>query len=144
MSIDRQPSKPQLSGVPVTWEWNGWWIDELPIGETVEQAIRYYVCRFTSSLIKENCRRWHLGTGCKVSEDIKPIISRRRTYSHLSISRADLKIAVSLLSWHCGIRYLPSRWDNGSPDFCRLCEDEEEVRGRLNIYYVRSGYSSTV
>lgn len=68
-------------------------------------------------------RRRHLEADCSVFiKAIWPAFSRTKN-SLLSHSRSDLRI----LSGHCSITYLTSRWDSIVRDYCRLHNDEGVV-----------------
>lgn len=80
-------------------------------------------------------RRWHLETGCRVSKAIMPVIWRRRTSSLISLSGN----VVGILTDHCSIRYLKSRWDNSIPDYVKM----KKRLIRLNIFFTEASFYQT-
>ena len=43
------------------------------------------------------------------------------------LDREGLRTLTGFLTGHCAVRAFTSRWDRDIPDFCRLCEDVEEL-----------------
>lgn len=91
----------------------------LPVNETVKTPISYYVSALKKLLSKKLWVRSHFETGCRECKAIWSAISvRRRTRSLLSLNMSDLRIVVEIMTGHCNIRYLTSRWNNSVPDYC--------------------------
>lgn len=78
---------------------------------------------FKTSPIEEAERRWHLKTNCMISKAILSLISRSKTIC-LHHLEGLIQILV-ILTGHCCIRYLTSRWNNRVPHYCRLCENKD-------------------
>lgn len=43
------------------------------------------------------------------------------------MAKLDLKIKVDIITRHCNIRTMTSKWGDDDMDDCRLCKDEEET-----------------
>ncbi|XP_058978632.1 uncharacterized protein LOC109613882 [Musca domestica] len=97
----------------------------------IESSVKPPLCHFFQVLHKHYLGRfqqnWLSGRGCIISKKIWPVNSERRSRSLLSMTKLDLKLVVGLITGHCNIKAMTSKWGGDDTEYCRLCQDEEET-----------------
>ncbi|XP_073821296.1 uncharacterized protein [Musca autumnalis] len=98
----------------------------------IENSVKPPLCYFMR-LLEQGYRDkasqiWQNEPGCRVSNAIWPLLSKRRTSSLLSLKKVELRLTVGLITGHCNIRAMSYKWGRTEgADYCRLCEDKEEL-----------------
>ena len=99
----------------------------LLIERSVKPPISYFIGRIRAFYCEVVGNRWLREPACRISKSIWPEFSHKRTSSLLDHNKREIKIVVGIITGHCKVRSLTSKWDSSGEDYCRLCEDEEEV-----------------
>ncbi|XP_073841439.1 uncharacterized protein [Musca autumnalis] len=96
----------------------------------IENSVKPPLCYFMR-LLEQGYRNkasqiWQNEPGCRVSKAI--CLSKRRTSSLFLLKKVELRLTVGLITGHCNIRAMSYKWGRTEgADYCRLCEDEEEL-----------------
>ncbi|KAI8119285.1 hypothetical protein CVS40_9192 [Lucilia cuprina] len=64
---------------------------------------------------------------CRVSRTLWPKLNPKATRMLLGLDRKSARILVGVITGHCSIEAFGGNGVGNSQDFCRLCEDEEEL-----------------
>ncbi|XP_058987393.1 uncharacterized protein LOC131806753 [Musca domestica] len=97
----------------------------------IDNSVKPPLCHFLQIVHKhyheKTQQKWLDETGCTISKRIWPVLSEKRTRSLMSLSKPDLKLVVGIITGHCKVRAMTSKWDSDDIDYCRICQDEEEI-----------------
>ncbi|XP_055857796.1 uncharacterized protein LOC129920526 [Episyrphus balteatus] len=70
---------------------------------------------------------WKTRDDCSIAISLWPKINEKGTRYILSLSKKNIRILIGVLTGHCAIGTMAIRMGVFSPDFCRSCQDEEEI-----------------
>ncbi|XP_058982786.1 uncharacterized protein LOC131804232 isoform X1 [Musca domestica] len=94
-------------------------------------SVKPPLCHFLQVIHKhyseKNQQKWLDEIGCTIPKRIWPTLSEKRTRSLMSLSKPDLILVVGIITGHCKVRAMTSKWDSDGIDYCRICQDEEEI-----------------
>lgn len=77
--------------------------------------------------VKETNEKWARIPTCRVTRMVWPCLDLHRTKALLSLAKKDVSVVVSLVTGHCLIGEFAKKCRFPYNDFCRSCQDEEEL-----------------
>lgn len=92
---------------------------ELPIGKLIANLKEETIDLVNSS--------WKSRNDCRISRHLWPAIDTKRTADLLKLCKNDIRMLIGVLTGHCKVGYMISKYDRSIQDFCRSCGNEEEL-----------------
>lgn len=65
--------------------------------------------------------------GCKVPRAIWQELRVAKTKFTLEINKRNVRLYIGVITCHCSIKLLTSKWDKSKPDYRRMCGKAEEL-----------------
>ncbi|XP_055856174.1 uncharacterized protein LOC129919340 [Episyrphus balteatus] len=70
---------------------------------------------------------WKTRDDCIISRSLWPKTNEKETRYLLSLSKKNIRVLIGVLTGHCAIGTMAIRMGVFAPDFCRSCQDVEEI-----------------
>ena len=99
----------------------------LPIERSVKPPIGYYFGLIRKWILGKSSSTWTNRSDCRISRALWPDLDKAGTLLLLGLDKGTLRTVIGILTGHCHIRSRTFLWERGTPDFCRLCEEEDET-----------------
>ncbi|XP_037826889.1 uncharacterized protein LOC119614856 [Lucilia sericata] len=94
---------------------------------SVKPPICHYYRLISEYFRKTTNQSWYSRLDCRVSRTLWPKLNPKATRMLLGLDRKSTRILVGVITGHCSIGAFRGNGVGNTQDFCRLCEDEEEL-----------------
>ena len=78
-------------------------------------------------------KSWETLNSCKITRQLWPRLNKKNTQLTLNLDRNSIRILVGVITGHCGIGIMAKRLGIPANDYCRSCNDEEEIESITHL-----------